>query len=473
MNKGENLQTNSKKSVSNLLLPNVSSTTLLPVDMSLDGNKLKSDYGTTINSYFPSLSNGSYGFYHYMTSQKLYLICCDKQKMIQIINYYAFDKLIQHFANKTSPHFISIITKNKSYLELYFQIYGNIFCNLRKIDHKSKFVNDLVEFITNVKSIHEPNTMMVHDELNKLREILNILYNIIINYDYKLNENNLEDNNGETIMLKQKQTIQQHQEIMQKAKVEVDLQQIFKTQATYCDGTICNCLSLTRLCIGLKYYEISKQNPDVNTTDMFDSFNNSIYTSLLNDYIHVMKQHSSSEQIIDIQNELETKYHIKKCNVQRCINLQRHYRSREKEEKVSEKINKSDSYRELYCDWYDAFHHRIFHLFDLGLRFIPADNKENKEHNDNNDIDNDDISFVDQVFATKRDLLIKQTKQCENTPFTDNNKFTIHINNNENDQETKTSETIFLDGMYEYIEAESTNIDINEVKKYLPQLPNA
>eukprot|EP01084_Bolivina_argentea_P304165 525240_1 len=93
--------------------------------------------------------------------------------------------------------------------------------------------------------------------------------------------------------------IQQHQQIMNKANIDIDLKQIFKSgkQMIKCDRTSSNCLSLTRMYVGLKYYQISTQNQNdhTNIKDMFDSFNNMVYSSsILNDYIHIIKKHTDS-----------------------------------------------------------------------------------------------------------------------------------------------------------------------------------
>eukprot|EP01084_Bolivina_argentea_P231483 390368_1 len=143
------------------------------------------------------------------------------------------------------------------------------------------------------------------------------------------------------------------------------------------------CDALARICVGLKYYQALFTNKSAvkmseeETKNVFVHFNDMVYNKnnkkqLLDDWIHILKQHNDSTQIIEIQNELKSNYNIENCSISQCKILTRHYRARgvnivdgnNKEQKEEEQ----DAKYEFYCDCYHKFHHQIFHLFQMGLR---------------------------------------------------------------------------------------------------------
>ncbi len=211
--------------------------------------------------------------------------------------------------------------------------------------------------------------------------------------------------------------------------------------------------------------------------NIFMHFNDVVYKKqLLNDYIHIINKHNNSKQLLHIQNELKTKYNVTVCDISKCMKLRTHYRRGRREVKTNDNNNKQDTKYEFYCDCYHKFHHQIFHLFEMGLRSIPSEDEEKKETKEN-DNDNVGLAFVDEQFKTKRDLIIKQRKQCQIDDFMEryndiNNKFNIHIDSSTRIKDTKiiTTETLeytFLNGMYEHIKEGNKDIDVNKVKQYI------
>eukprot|EP01083_Nonionella_stella_P241524 843380_1 len=79
-----------------------------------------------------------------------------------------------------------------------------------------------------------------------------------------------------------------------------------------------NCGAVKRMCVGLKYYDALFSNTsnvkmtEQETKDVFIHFNEMVYgkKQLLDDSIHIIKQHNDSQQLIDMQNELNTNYNI-------------------------------------------------------------------------------------------------------------------------------------------------------------------
>eukprot|EP01084_Bolivina_argentea_P315933 547508_1 len=77
-----------------------------------------------------------------------------------------------------------------------------------------------------------------------------------------------------------------------------------------------NCVAVKRISVGLKYYDALFSNKsnikmtEEETKEMFVHFNETVYgrKQLLDDSIHIIKQHNGSQQLIDMQNELKTNY---------------------------------------------------------------------------------------------------------------------------------------------------------------------
>eukprot|EP01084_Bolivina_argentea_P305543 527846_1 len=175
-----------------------------------------------------------------------------------------------------------------------------------------------------------------------------------------------------------------------------------------------NCAALQRMFVGLKYYDVLFSNTtnikmtETETKQIFLHFNEMVYNKkqLLDDHVHIIKQHNASKQIIEIQNELKRNYNMTKCNISKCSILSRHYRARGIDYKYNERKNtaEQDSQYEFYCECYHKIHHQIFHLFQMGLRCIPDSNQEIKVNDHNDDDIDDDLSLVDKEFEKKRDL---------------------------------------------------------------------
>eukprot|EP01084_Bolivina_argentea_P013141 24623_1 len=132
-----------------------------------------------------------------------------------------------------------------------------------------------------------------------------------------------------------------------------------------------NCTAFKRICVGLKYYELLFSNKSTikmteeETKATFVDFNEMVYgkKQLLDDSIHIIKQHNGSQQIIDIKNALKTNYNIEQCNLSKCNVLKRHYRPRGidyKDDNESKNNNEQDLKYEFYADTYHKVHHQIF-----------------------------------------------------------------------------------------------------------------
>ncbi len=219
------------------------------------------------------------------------------------------------------------------------------------------------------------------------------------------------------------------------------------------EGNI-QCHAVKRIGVGLKYYQkLFTNNSAVTMTEqetknIFMHFNDVVYNKnnqkqLVNDWIHLVKKHNDSKHIIEIQNELKTNYNIEPCNISHCKILTRHYRARgvdivgNNNNILKQQEEEQDAKYEFYCDFYHKFHHQIFHLFQMGLRAIPDDDTQEIKAND--DVEDDSGSlFVDKQFKKTRDMLQKQKKESNIDGIEryndENNKFTMHIADNNNTQ---------------------------------------
>ena len=83
-------------------------------------------------------------------------------------------------------------------------------------------------------------------------------------------------------------------------------------------------ISILRLCVALKYYSLLNPVNNPQQQDTFTNFTSTIYTNLLDDYIHFIKQHQ--HQIEEIQNELTNNNGFTKCNIKNCDYTSRHHR---------------------------------------------------------------------------------------------------------------------------------------------------
>eukprot|EP01084_Bolivina_argentea_P251626 422081_1 len=209
----------------------------------------------------------------------------------------------------------------------------------------------------------------------------------------------------------------------------------------YKDKTTAKCHALQRMCTGLKYFEmLFSDKTNVTMTEeekqnIFVHFNDVVYKKqILNDYVHIIKKHNDTEQLIEIEKDLKRIYNIKTCNISTCDKVIRHYREQDVvTDEVSDPDNTThDPKYEFYRDLYDNFHFQVFHLIHMGLRST---------------IQNDMI---------------------ETNKFTDryngqNNKFTLQIDNINN--EKIVSQRTFLDAIYTYMKRQ--NIDISALKQYV------
>eukprot|EP01084_Bolivina_argentea_P020279 37728_1 len=227
---------------------------------------------------------------------------------------------------------------------------------------------------------------------------------------------------------------------------------------------ISSCQCLQRICVGMKYFNWSGNHN--NKTETFVQFCIETYKDFLNDYIHIIKNHSNDFKCIN--DELINKYGFNACDISKCDKFGRHFARDMKTETQENATDAHDIKHSFYSAYYDTLHFNIFHLFDMSLRTESTD--ITVEFNENN---METYVLYDTVFAQKRDA-IRETKQKHShniERFDENNKFNITVSTEENTANTDSTCGTFTDGLYKYIQ-NNINMDakrIIEFQKYISE----
>eukprot|EP01084_Bolivina_argentea_P216313 367526_1 len=238
---------------------------------------------------------------------------------------------------------------------------------------------------------------------------------------------------------------------------------IFKNQSRKCEkvksNVINHCQSLQRLFVGLKYYNTlcasNKSNQTQVTKQLLVQFCKETYTMLLDDLSHFSQEHSDVDQLTQIGDELQSQRGFVQCNISKCHKLDRHYQSRATYKNIkNSKYYDTDNNAifDFYTDCFDNIHHRLFHVFKIGLKIeSTATFSDSKSQNVNDNV----VSFncIDNVFEKKRNQIFNRRKQCglDFHRYTDqHNKYNICIDNKSPSESITT--TTYLEAMYEYIQ---------------------
>eukprot|EP01084_Bolivina_argentea_P017237 32200_1 len=196
--------------------------------------------------------------------------------------------------------------------------------------------------------------------------------------------------------------------------------------------SIDKCGYICRILNGLKYHALLRIKDDTSSHDIFAEFCNTVYSELLNDWIHIISTHS--QQLDKIHHHVLTN-NISKCSLKHCKLASRHC---ERDTDNNEMTSKSMDAKSLfYLDIMDTIHFYLLHLFDAGLRV--------KKHSE----------FADNTLSKKSTHIVKQL----------NDKFTITFAK----KNTYHNESSWMDIMFsEVIVADKWNdTDINIFTTFL------
>ena len=172
-------------------------------------------------------------------------------------------------------------------------------------------------------------------------------------------------------------------------------------------GIKTGCVYIHRIITGLKYYlSLDELTNSVNQKQL-SQYCSEEYCSLLNDYIHVMRDHSDDlDEIYAFMSE-DCNLH---CNVNECALLRRHHRNRQITHSACE-----DSLFMFYQDIFDSLHCYLLHSFDMGLRI------KKQTVNTLGDMKCGENSFDHH----KQELKSTDAELAEDMRFKKNNKFTL------------------------------------------------
>ena len=217
------------------------------------------------------------------------------------------------------------------------------------------------------------------------------------------------------------------------------------------------CLSLKRLKYALLYYHKFDLINNNNDTHVFANFIIDIYnTNLINDYIHLVDNHSN--QIQEINEQLLESF---KCDIKTCKYTTRHHNNNNNE---NDKKNKNDKLLNFYVTTLDSLHFYLLHLFESGLRVKRGENKEKEEE--------EEEQGEEDIFDFEFSRIYKEISKRRSTRksfdrFKSNSKFTISTSK----QEIISTSTLILDQLFNRLKA-IKNISketISRLKKYIEE----
>ena len=193
-------------------------------------------------------------------------------------------------------------------------------------------------------------------------------------------------------------------------------------------NVIDGCDALKRLRHALKYYSKFDIINNPNDKNIFANFIIDTYKNFLNDYIHLVDNHS--KQIQQINEQLEKDGNFNNCNIKTCKFTSRHYRTNNLQNDNNNDNNRDedDDLLNFYTDTIDSLHFYLLHLFDCGLRVKRDDNDKNEENKDETQFD--DNTLIDAAFAgiLRAVNARKSTRESFNR-FKNTQKFSIQTSN--------------------------------------------
>ena len=145
------------------------------------------------------------------------------------------------------------------------------------------------------------------------------------------------------------------------------------------DGNpISECDSVQRLLCGLKTYSYLDITKNVLHQSQFIEHMEEQYTEFLDDYIHLMCDHSHQVELIN--NALDP------CDIKKCkCTFRRH--SKEYNVETRENIDIQDESLRFYATTMDSLHFYLYHLFDVGLRVKSHQQSEPEEEKQTSEVE--------------------------------------------------------------------------------------
>ena len=211
------------------------------------------------------------------------------------------------------------------------------------------------------------------------------------------------------------------QQLLQKP-TELDLSVFEVEKPIECNDykTYQQCPSIARLAVSLKYYSALDISNNEIHRDIFHHFITTLHQTMLDDYIHFIKNHG--HQIENINKYFLTNLGFKDCNINDCRYSSRHHRVDNL--KSIAKTTKIDSSFNFHLHTLDSLHFYVFHIFDAGLRTLSSNANEELKFNQEEMSD----EYFDKEFAKLKQKISEKeenTKSFRRFRRGNNSKFTM------------------------------------------------
>ena len=202
------------------------------------------------------------------------------------------------------------------------------------------------------------------------------------------------------------------------------------------------CMHLQRMLTALSYY----QDLDLDISEDKDEFMNfceNIYVECLNDYQHILSQHSQQLETIHEKITNDKKIGLN-CEYNKCKSFHRYYDS-ERRKVTSSSTASIDGKLLFYVELFDNIHQWLHHLFDTGMRI-------KKKDLNMNDIANEQDEYIDNIFSQMMQVIDTNKDKC-NVGNIDvrfgsdgNQKFKLNVDKDE------TKEGTFIDLLFNHLQ---------------------
>eukprot|EP01084_Bolivina_argentea_P228751 386266_1 len=190
------------------------------------------------------------------------------------------------------------------------------------------------------------------------------------------------------------QSIKEHQQMMNEAKIESDLEIFEKRHNTmygcnkdkYDKNPIITCDALKRIHQSLLYYDKLDIINNQKHQQLFEYFINEIYYQIIDDFIHLNNQHC--HQLQQINESLE------ECTITECQYTMRHHEVDDNAANNDGNNNTLNHTLNFYKQTMDSLHFYLHHCFHVGLRTkTDANTDETDEKHEKQNIEYFDAAF--------------------------------------------------------------------------------
>lgn len=210
---------------------------------------------------------------------------------------------------------------------------------------------------------------------------------------------------------------------------EIDFSIFNNSWFTHCksNNDSFECMATMRIINALKHCLVLNLEDDGDKEKLIEFVHN-IYTSMLNDYIHIVNEHDNTYHMNEIFNLLIQ--NVKGCNIMDCEPSIRHSRNRE-DDHETESFYDEDTEFLFYRELLDLIHSHLYHLQDIGLRVNVKDLQNEMDHEAKKDED-EMTKWLDPKFKVIKKMIqekIQRLKEIDgfNMERFDSNKFNVGL----------------------------------------------